>query len=158
MCNLQVCNIPFTNIVTTLEKDITTWVSTCYILNSTFYPLCSNRELTIWGKTKAKGRDFLFNRALNLVVEGIDYALISHYTTNRMELGSPAWIYSFSTFIVKATILNREASFCFFTCAPTIEFDCACITVFEFQEINLCIDNGYCICSQEHCHKSDESK
>ena len=158
MCNSQVCDIPFTNIVTTLEKDITAWVSTCLIVKSTFYPLCSNRELTIRVNTKAKGRDVLFNRTLNLVVKGIDCALISHYTTNRMELGIPAISGCFCTFEVKATILNREASFCFITCAPTIELDCACITVFEFREINLCVDDGFCICSQEHCHKSNESK
>ena len=112
--NLQVSNIPRTNIATTLHENVTIG-RCCLIINSTFHPIGSDGELSIRCLTKAQHRDIFGMVTLNLVVKRIDSTYLCIYTTDREELAKPTCFYTiivhgnFCALEMKTTILDRKA-------------------------------------------------
>ena len=91
--NLQIGDIPSTDIATTLHEDVSIGTFSL-IINSTFYPIGSDGELSIRCLTKAQHRDIFGMVTLNLVVKGINGTYFCIYATDREELAEPTCFYT----------------------------------------------------------------
>ena len=155
MGNLQISDIPFTDVVTTLHEDVTISIC-CLVVNSAFYPFSRDGELAVRGLAKAQHRNVLSNGTLDLEVERVGHANLCIDTTDGEELAVPRRICSLRTLEVQATIFDRETGKSGLAASPAGESDLRDVTV--LREVHFCIDYLYSLCSQEACQESKKSK